>query len=375
MSLTTQEIDYPQLALNIKEWGVSLGFQQVSITDIDLSQAGEQLNQWLEKGYQGQMQWMSEHGEKRYHPDQLLPGTQRVISVRMDYLPDDSNMIAVLKDENKAYISRYALGRDYHKLIRNRLKTLAKEIEHAVPNSIIQRPFVDSAPVMEKPLAEKAGHGWVGKHTLVINSQAGSWFFLGEIYTSLPLPIDQSTEQDQCGDCKACLKVCPTDAFPAPYVLDARRCISYLTIELKGSIPEEFREPMGNRVFGCDDCQAICPWNKFAAPTAEKDFTPRHKLDNRELIDLFLWTEAEFLKYTEGSPIRRLGYERWLRNLSIGLGNAPTSDSIISALKSRENHPSALVREHVIWALGQHLMLGANKKKRKRKITNPEIES
>lgn len=370
MPITTQQIDYPELAQKIKEWGKSLGFQQVSITDTELSETGDRLNQWLQQGYQGDMQWMSEHGEKRYHPEQLLPGTQRVITVRMDYLPDQNNMIAVLKDEDKAYISRYALGRDYHKLIRNRLNTLAKEIEKAVPDSIIQRPFVDSAPVMEKPLAEKAGLGWVGKHTLVINSEAGSWFFLGEIYTSLPLPIDKSTEKNQCGECSACLKVCPTDAFPEPYVLDARRCISYLTIEHKGSIPEEFREPMGNRVFGCDDCQAICPWNKEAQPTKEKDFSPRHNLDNRELSELFLWTEAEFLKYTEGSPIRRIGYERWLRNLAIGLGNAPSTENITQALESRKEYPSFLVQEHVQWALEQHAQSTTGKKKRKRKITN-----
>jgi len=370
MPITTQQINYPELAQKIKEWGRSLGFQQVTITDTELSETGSRLNEWLQHGYQGDMQWMSEHGEKRYRPEQLLPGTQRVITVRMDYLPDQSNMIAVLKDEDKAYISRYALGRDYHKLIRNRLNTLAKEIEQAVPSSIIQRPFVDSAPVMEKPLAEKAGLGWVGKHTLVINSQAGSWFFLGEIYTSLPLPIDQSTEKNLCGECSACLKVCPTDAFPKPYMLDARRCISYLTIEHKGSIPEEFREPMGNRVFGCDDCQAICPWNKEAEPTKEKDFSPRHNLDNRELSDLFLWTEAEFLKYTEGSPIRRIGYERWLRNLAIGLGNAPNSENITQALESRKGYPSVLVREHVQWALEQHARSTTGKKKRKRKITN-----
>lgn len=370
MPITTQQIDYPELAQKIKEWGKSLGFQQVSITDTELAQTGDRLNQWLQQGYQGDMQWMGEHGEKRYHPEQLLPGTQRVITVRMDYLPDQSNMIAVLKDEDKAYISRYALGRDYHKLIRNRLKTLAKEIEKAVPDSIIQRPFVDSAPVMEKPLAEKAGLGWVGKHTLVINSEAGSWFFLGEIYTSLPLPIDKSTEKNQCGECNACLKVCPTDAFPKPYVLDASRCISYLTIEHKGSIPEEFREPIGNRVFGCDDCQAICPWNKGAKPTKEKDFSPRHNLDNRELSELFLWTEVEFLKYTEGSPIRRVGYERWLRNLAIGLGNAPSTENITLALESRKEYPSALVQEHVQWALEQHAQSTTGKKKRKRKITN-----
>lgn len=375
MPITTQQIDYPELAQKIKEWGKSLGFQQVSITDTELTETGDRLNQWLQQGYQGDMQWMSEHGEKRYHPEQLLPGTRRVITVRMDYLPDQSNMIAVLKDEDKAYISRYALGRDYHKLIRNRLKTLAKEIEKAVPDSIIQRPFVDSAPVMEKPLAEKAGLGWVGKHTLVINSEAGSWFFLGEIYTSLPLPIDKSTEKNQCGECSACLKVCPTDAFPKPYVLDANRCISYLTIEHKGSIPEEFREPIGNRVFGCDDCQAICPWNKGAKPTKEKDFSPRHNLDNRELSELFLWTEVEFLKYTEGSPIRRVGYERWLRNLAIGLGNAPSTENITLALESRKEYPSALVQEHVQWALEQHAQPTTGKKKRKRKITNPAAKN
>ena len=372
MTLTMEEIDYHHLSRQIKEWGKSLGFQQVTITGIDLPKTGERLNQWLQKGYQGDMQWMSKHGEKRYHPEQLLPGTQRVISVRMDYLPDNSNMIAVLKDEDKAYISRYALGRDYHKVIRQRLKTLSKEIENAVPGSVIQRPYVDSAPVMEKPLAEKAGLGWMGKHTLIINSEAGSWFFLGEIYTSLLLPIDQTVEKNQCGDCKACLKVCPTDAFPEPYVLDARRCISYLTIEHKGSIPEEFREPMGNRVFGCDDCQAVCPWNKEATPTQEKDFSPRHNLDNRELAELFLWTEAEFLKFTEGSPIRRIGYERWLRNLAIGLGNAPTTGTILNALKTRENYPSVLVQEHVTWAQEQHLKSTTGKKKRKRKIKRPE---
>ena len=242
MCSETPEIDYTQLALDIKDWGRQLGFQQVAITDTDLSETGHQLNDWLAAGHQGEMRWMSEHGEKRYHPEQLLPGTLRVITVRMDYLTDNSNMIATLKDESKAYISRYALGRDYHKLIRNRLTTLSKEIEKAVPGTVVQRPFVDSAPVMEKPLAVKAGLGWMGKHTLVINSQAGSWFFLGEIYTSLPLPVDQPSETDQCGECQACLKVCPTDAFPAPYVLDARRCISYLTIEQKGSIPEEFRD-------------------------------------------------------------------------------------------------------------------------------------
>ncbi|MFT6300149.1 MAG: epoxyqueuosine reductase [Saprospiraceae bacterium] len=362
-------IDYIHLAKQIKLWGEKLGFQQVAITDTDLNGAGKKLNVWLENDYQGDMDWMGAHGEKRYHPEQLLPGTCRVITVRMNYLPQDSNMIAVLKDDKTAYISRYALGRDYHKLVRQRLKILSKKIEAVAPGKIIQRPYVDSAPVMEKPLAEKSGLGWIGKNTLIINSDAGSWFFLGEIYTSLPLPVDHSSETDQCGECQACLKVCPTDAFPEPYVLNAKRCISYLTIEHKGSIPEEFREPMGNRVFGCDDCQAICPWNKEPKTTNERDFSPRHNLDNRELAELFLWTEDEFLEYTEGSPIRRIGYERWLRNLAIGLGNAASSIKIIKSLKERKNFPSALVQEHVFWALDQH----ENKEKggkRRRKIVN-----
>ena len=366
MSETAPHINYSQLALKIKQWGNELGFQQVAITGTDLDSTGQRLNQWLDKGYQGDMQWMGEHGSKRYTPEQLLPATQRVITVRMDYLPDNDNLIAVLKNENQAYLSRYALGRDYHKLIRKRLTTLAKEIEKAVPGETVsQRPFVDSAPVMEKPLAVKAGLGWMGKHTLIINSNAGSWFFLGEIYTSLPLPIDEPNQTDQCGECAACLKVCPTDAFPEPYVLDARRCISYLTIEHKGSIPEEFREPIGNRVFGCDDCQAICPWNKHTQPSQEADFSPRHQLDNSELVRLFNWSEKEFLKYTEGSPIRRIGHERWLRNLAIGLGNAPCSDAITHALKAKEDHQSEMVREHVRWALAQHQKTG---RKRIRKI-------
>ena len=374
MQLKIPQLDYIHLARQIKLWGEELGFQQVAITDIDLKKTGEKLNKWLESGYQGDMDWMAAHGEKRYHPEQLLPGTCSVITVRMNYLPADSNMIAILKDADKAYISRYALGRDYHKVVRQRLKILSKKIQEVAPESIIQRPYVDSAPVMEKPLAEKAGLGWMGKNTLIINSEGGSWFFLGEIYTSLPLPSDQSTEVDQCGECKACIKVCPTDAFPEPYVLNAKRCISYLTIEHKGSIPEEFRQPMGNRVFGCDDCQAVCPWNKEAKPTNERDFSPRHNLDNRELAELFLWTEKEFLQYTEGSPIRRIGYERWLRNLAIGLGNAPTSEKTINSLEARQDFPSSLVQEHVLWALDQHKERGGKKKRRQRKISSSPIK-
>ncbi|UTW45187.1 tRNA epoxyqueuosine(34) reductase QueG [bacterium SCSIO 12696] len=344
-------VDLTALADQIKIWGRELGFQQIAITDIDLQQAEQRLKEWLNKGYQGDMNWMEEHGDKRYRPEKLHPGTLRVISARMNYLPANSNMISTLKQPDTAYISRYALGRDYHKLIRKRLAQLAQKISDAVPGSIEQRPFVDSAPVMEKALAEKAGLGWVGKNTLVLNSEAGSWFFLGEIFTSLPLPTDQSTEQDRCGKCKACMTVCPTNAFPKPYVLDARRCISYLTIELKGSIPEEFREPMGNRVFGCDDCQAMCPWNRFAKASQELDFLPRHKLDSTRLVDLFNWTETEFLERTAGSPIRRIGYQRWLRNLAVGLGNAPYSDDIISTLEARREKVSEMVWEHIEWAL------------------------
>ena len=341
------------LAKKIKTWGESLGFQQVAIVEPDLSQASERLNQWLADGFQGSMDWMAEHGDKRYRVDKLVDHTVRVISVRMDYLADDK-MIAILKNDNKAYISRYALGRDYHKLIRKRLAQLVRHIQSELPQlALSQRPFVDSAPVMEKPLAEQAGLGWIGKNTLLLNNEAGSWFFLGEIYTSLPLPTDSSTQSDRCGNCRACLKICPTDAFPEPYVLDARKCISYLTIENKGPIPEALRPLMGNRVFGCDDCQIICPWNRFASQTEEDDFRPRHHLDDADLISLFNWDESGFLANTEGSPIRRIGHERWLRNLAVGLGNASASEEILRCLEARAEHPSPLVREHVKWAIAQ----------------------
>lgn len=339
------------LAEKIKTWGAEYGFQQVNIVEPDLDQASERLQDWLNKKFHGSMKWMAEHGEKRYQIDNLVDRTLRVISVRMDYLAD-SNMIAVLGDDNKAYISRYALGRDYHKLIRRRLAALVKKIELELPLSdLSQRPFVDSAPVMEKPIAEQAGLGWIGKNTLLLNQTAGSWFFLGEIYTSLALPVDNQTQEDKCGKCKACITVCPTDAFPEPYVLDARRCISYLTIEHKGSIDEELRPLMGNRVFGCDDCQIRCPWNRFASFSKEADFTPRHNLQDSSLVSLFMWSNEEFLKNTEGSPIRRIGHERWLRNLAVGLGNASASNHILEALRLRKDHPSVLVREHVNWAI------------------------
>jgi epoxyqueuosine reductase len=271
----------------------------------------------------------------------------------MDYLTD-SNMIAVLKNDNKAYISRYALGRDYHKLIRKRLAALVSKIQSQIPEmQLSQRPFVDSAPVMEKPIAEQAGLGWIGKNTLLLNDTAGSWFFLGEIYTSLELPTDQSEQHNRCGNCRACLKICPTDAFPEPYVLDARKCISYLTIESNEAIPERLRSLMGNRIFGCDDCQIICPWNRFASQTGEDDFSPRHNLDDSDLVTLFNWQPQEFLDKTEGSAIRRIGHERWLRNLAVGLGNAAGSPEILKQLEAKANHPSGLVREHVQWAIEQ----------------------
>ncbi len=363
------DLDLHQLAADIKLWGRELGFQQVGITDIDLGDAEVRLQEWLAKGYHGSMKWLTAHGNKRSRPAELLPGTVRVISVRMDYLPGDTAQIKILKDPTKAYISRYTLGRDYHKLIRKRLSVLAQKIDDALPADYEfkgqNRAFVDSAPVMERPLAEKAGLGWTGKHTLIINSGAGSWFFLGEIFTFVPLPVDEPQQPNQCGECTACLKVCPTDAFPRPYELDARRCISYLTIENEGAIPEEFREPIGNRIFGCDDCQAICPWNKYAQFTNETDFLPRHGLADSDLVDLFNWTEDEFLTRTEGSAIRRVGYEGWLRNIAVGLGNAPSDERIIQALNARKAQASPMVAEHIDWALIQQ----ANpNRRRKRKI-------
>lgn len=368
----THPIDLHALARDVKAWGRELGFQQIGITDIDLTEAEQRLKKWLAKGYNGDLEWMASHGSKRYRPDELVPGTVRVISARMNYLPANTEQIKVLKDEEKAYISRFALGRDYHKLIRKRLSKLAKMLEDAAGGSHVHRAFTDSAPVMEGALAVKAGLGWMGKHSIVLNSEAGSWFFLGEIFTDIPLPVDKSEQPDRCGECTACMKICPTDAFPEPYVLDARRCISYLTIENKGPIPEEFREPMGNRVFGCDDCQAVCPWNKFAKPTCEDDFKPRHKLDNTELTTLFNWTEEQYLEHTAGSAIRRIGYERWLRNLAVGLGNAPRSDEIVEALESRLGKISPLVDEHIEWALARQK--DPARRRRRRKIKVKQIE-
>ena len=353
--MNTDTLDLIALAQSIKDWGRELGFQQVGIADVQLGEHEAHLQRWLDAGYQGEMDYMAAHGSKRSHPDELVPGTLRVVSLRMDYLPGDTQMAQRLGQPEKAYVSRYALGRDYHKLIRKRLQQLAERIQQQI-GPFGYRAFVDSAPVLEKAIAEQAGLGWIGKNTLVLNRKAGSYFFLGELFVDLPLPVDPPHASEHCGRCTACMDICPTAAFVGPYVLDARRCISYLTIELKGSIPEELRAPIGNRVFGCDDCQIVCPWNRFARPTGEADFKPRHGLDNAGLAQLFMWDEDKFLSSTEGSPLRRTGYENWLRNLAVGLGNAPSSIPVLEALKARAEHPSELVREHVAWALKQHGM-------------------
>jgi len=341
------------LARQIKQWASELGFQQCGITDIQLQEHGERLQQWLANNYHGEMDYMARHGSKRFMPAELVSGTQRVIAVRMNYWPAEAAAPeAILDDPETAFISRYTLGRDYHKLMRKRLTQLAKKIQTQVETSHY-RVFTDSAPVMERALAEKAGLGWIGKNTMLINPNAGSYFFLGEVFTDLPLPIDPPFSEQHCGTCTNCLDLCPTKAFVGPHLLDARRCISYLTIELKGSIPEHLRAPMGNRIFGCDDCQLVCPWNKFTEATEEVDFSPRHQLDQAQLIQFFTWSEAEFLAHTEGSAIRRTGYDSWLRNLAVALGNGKPSSEAIAALTSRANHPSAIVREHVEWALAQ----------------------
>jgi len=348
----SNEIKHLNLAKTIRQWAYELGFQQIGITNTDAGQHANRYRKWLKKGFHGEMEYLSHHGEKRLHPEQLIEETLRVISVRMDYLPLDTQPLKILKQSDKGYISRYSLGRDYHKLMRKRLALLARKIDDACSGYQF-RAFVDSAPILERAFAQKSGLGWFGKNTMIINRKAGSWFFLGEIYTTLPLPIDNPYEEEHCGRCQACLDICPTQAFVGPHQLDGRRCISYLTIEFKGSIPLELREKMGNRIFGCDDCQLICPWNRFAKFTEEKDFAPRHSLENSDLIDLFNWNETTFLKQTEGSAIRRTGYESWLRNIAIALGNAQYSKKIVTALEKRRNDQSDVVREHVEWALSK----------------------
>lgn len=345
--------DPQRLAADIKAWGKALGFQHIGITDTDLSAAEPEYMAWLQQGFHGAMDYMAKHGTKRTRPGELVPGTVRVISVRMDYRPPQArDSWEVMETGEQAHISRYALGRDYHKVLRGRMQQLCDRITQEI-GPFGYRAFTDSAPVLEVQLAEKAGLGWRGKHTLLLSREAGSWFFLGEIYTDLSLPID-APGKNHCGTCQACIDICPTQAIVAPYSVDARRCISYLTIELKESIPEEFRPLIGNRIYGCDDCQLACPWNRFAQLTGEPDFNVRHGLDDVTLVELFGWDETEFQTRMAGSAIYRIGHTQWLRNIAVGLGNAPTSPDVISALQQRAHDSSPLVREHVAWALARH---------------------
>ncbi len=349
-----QQVNYAALAAQIRAWADELGFQAVGISDTDLSAAETGLLEWLSHGLHGGMDYMAKHGMKRSRPAQLLPGTLRVISLRMNYLPPDvRDSWQVLADGERAFISRYALGRDYHKLLRNRLAKLAGKIRAEVAE-FDGRVFVDSAPVLEVALARKAGLGWRGKHTLLLSREHGSWFFLGEIYVNLPLPVGVQ-QPEHCGSCTRCIEICPTQAIVAPYRVDARRCISYLTIELKGSIPIELRPLIGNRIYGCDDCQLACPWNSFAQTSVEPDFAVRHGLDDASLVELFAWDEAGFGSKLAGSAIHRIGHEQWLRNIAVALGNAPQSAAAVAALESRVAHPSEMVREHVAWALARLL--------------------
>ncbi|TDO96428.1 tRNA epoxyqueuosine(34) reductase QueG [Marinomonas balearica] len=346
--------DLADLAQQIKDWAFELGFAEAKIVQPSLEQYKAQYQQWIDRGYHGSMGYLADHGDLRFKPEELHEGTQRVISLRMHYLPESVETVKRLKTPTKAYVARYALGRDYHKIIRKRLTTLAKRIEEVVGDHGY-RAFVDSAPILERQIAEQAGMGWIGKNTLLLSPKAGSWFLLGELFTNLPLPVDAPSKSRHCGSCDACIQKCPTDAFVEPWVLDASKCISYLTIEHKGSIPVELRSKMGNRIFGCDDCQLVCPWTKFSKNTQENDFQPRHQLDQADLMDLFLWSEDEFLDKTAGSPIRRTGYESWLRNVAIALGNAPYDEKIIEALKIKQLSCTELVREHVEWALERQL--------------------
>ena len=342
-----------ELLARIRGWAAELGFQQIGVSGLDLNKAEVRLNAWLDRGWHGTMSYMARHGARRRRPAELLPGTLSVISARMNYQTDKARASAeVLADPQRAFVARYALGRDYHRLIRHRLRQLAERIETQT-GAFVWRGFTDSAPVLEKPLASQAGLGWIGKHTNLIHPRAGSWFLLGELYTDLDLPVDDPAAESHCGTCSRCIRACPTGAIVAPYKLDARRCISYLTIELHGAIPVELRPLIGNRVFGCDDCQLVCPWNRFAQLSAEMDFQPRHGLDDARLVELFAWTGEEFLRRTEGSPIRRIGFARWSRNLAVALGNGPDTPAVRTALTQRLHDPSQLVREHVQWALQQ----------------------
>lgn len=347
----TTTLDLQRLVEDIKQWGQELGFDQVGITDCNLSHEESELEAWLAAGFHGEMEYMARYGLMRARPDELQPGTRSVISVRMNYLPPMAQIATVLEDSTKGYISRYALGRDYHKVLRQRLKKIGERITEQV-STLAFRPFVDSAPIMERPLADKAGLGWTGKHTLLLNKEAGSFFFLGELLIDLPLPADHPVEPS-CGTCTACLQICPTGAITAPYQLDARRCISYLTIELNGSIPEELRSLIGNRIYGCDDCQLICPWNRYAVTSSVDDFIARKTLLAPDLLSLWQWDESTFLKNTEGSPIRRIGYEKWQRNIAVCLGNSTPSSEIIAALTDKLESSTPMVKEHIEWALKQ----------------------
>lgn len=348
-----RDIDHSALPEDIKRWGVELGFDAVGIAHAEMGDAEARLLEWLGMGRHGTMDYMARHGVKRARPAELIPGTLSIVCVRLNYTPGDAHASdAILQNSSKAFISRYALGRDYHKVLRAKLQKLADRITCNI-GEFRYRVFTDSAPVMEVELARQARLGWRGKHTLLLSREAGSAFFLGELFTDLPLPRDQP-RKEHCGTCQACIDVCPTRAIVAPYELDARRCISYLTIEHKGTIPLEFRAAIGNRVYGCDDCQLICPWNRFAQPAKELDFAVRHGLDDVTLVELFAWSEAQFLSRMAGSAILRIGYEQWLRNLAVGLGNAPSSPETIGALRQRAEYPSALVREHVAWGLEKH---------------------
>lgn len=344
--------DAAELALRIKAMAREAGFQRCGIAGVELDEDETHLRDWLARGLHGSMDWMARHGDKRARPGELIPGTLRVISVGMDYGRDPVQAWDTLEQGERAYVARYALGRDYHKLMRNRLQALADRIA-ALVGPFGHRVFVDSAPVLERALARNAGLGWIGKHTCLIDRGGGSWFFLGEIYVDLPLPVD-APATEHCGTCRRCIDICPTQAIVAPYRLDARRCIAYLTIEHEGTIDEALRPLIGNRIFGCDDCQLICPWNKFAQRTDEPDFRTRNRLDTATLPELFAWTEAEFLQRTEGSAIRRSGYRRWLRNIAVALGNAPRTPQVLAALESRREDEDPVVREHVQWALARH---------------------
>lgn len=345
--------DHTAIVETIQAWARELGFQDIGFTGINLHEHEAYLEKWLQAGYHGTMDWMDRHGSKRSRPSELVPGTCTVISCRMDYLPEAADAWEILESSGKGFVSRYALGRDYHKLIRSRLAKLAARIRDELASGTF-RAFVDSAPVLERAIAEQSGLGWIAKNTMLINESAGSYFFLGEIYTDIPFMPSDPKEEKHCGSCSACMVACPTDAFVAPFVLDARRCISYLTIEHKGSIDEALRPKMGNRIYGCDDCQLVCPWNKFATTSPEPDFAPREGLDQADLVTLFSWTEKEFEDRLQGSPIRRIGHERWLRNIAVALGNAETTQEIVNALRSKQDTSSPLVKEHIAWALNQH---------------------